>query len=313
MKIQIIGDDMDNNQNSEKKSTSNIQDLLRPNNVAKADKNDTDIWNIQQQTQPVKPQTTVIETESPKTEKTKKKNVPISTIIIFILCLAAAAYGIYFMFFRTKADRPKDDEEYIEKENVKIDNDILLSWNGVYNLDGKNIVIYMYDDYTINVDLKINNSMYGFYATNENVTKDKIIFEREEFGETISITIEKNNNNITVTASSTDKKDPLNLASGTYTKNNFEPYGWTGTYINGDTTIILNEIDANYIVTTIMKDSYVATFQFDSVNATELIHNDTIDEGTIKITKTDNGINVEAQSKRDGDIFNEITGTYKKS
>ena len=83
--------------------------------------------------------------------------------------------------------------------------------------------------------------------------------------------------------------------------------------INGDTTIILNEIDTNYIVTTIMKDSYIATFKFDNVNATELNHNDTIDEGTIKITKTDNGINVEAQSKRDGDIFNEITGTYKKS
>lgn len=307
MEIQNIGDDMDNNQNSEKKSTSNIQDLLRPNNV---DKNDTDIWNIQQQTQLVKPQTTVIETEK---KPNKKKNSPISTIIILILCLATAAYGIYFMFFRTKADNPKDDEEYIEKENVKIDNDILLGWNGVYNLGGKNIVIYMYDDYTINVDIKINNSMYGFYATNENVTKDKIVFEREEFGDTISITIEKNNNNITVTASSTDKKDPLNLANGTYIKNEFEPYGWTGKYINGDTTIILNEIDANYIVTTIMKDSYVATFQFDSANATELIHNDPIDEGTIKITKTDNGINVESQSKRDGDIFNEITGTYKKS
>ena len=305
MEIQIIGDDMDNNQNSEKKSTSNIQDLLRPNNAAK---NDIDIWNMQ-------PQTPVIETESTNIEKiaNKKKNSPISTIIILILCLATATYGIYFMFFRTKADNHKDDEEYIEKENVKIDNDILLSWNGVYNLDGKNIVIYMYDDYTINVDIKINNSMYGFYATNENVTKDKIVFEREEFGETISITIEKSTNNITVTASSTDKRDPLNLASGTYIKNEFEPYGWTGTYINGDTTIILNEIDTNYIVTTIMKDSYIATFKFDNVNATELNHNDTIDDGTIKITKTDNGINVEAQSKRDGDIFNEITGTYKKS
>ena len=40
---------------------------------------------------------------------------------------------------------------------------------------------------------------------------------------------------------------------------------------------------------------------------------DIVDEGTIKITKTDTGINIEAQSKRDGDIFNEISGVYKKS
>ena len=171
----------------------------------------------------------------------------------------------------------------------------------------------MYDDYTINVDMKVRNSMYGFYALNENVTKDKITYEREEFGEVISITIEKTSDGIIVTSSSTDKKDSLNLAGGTYTKNKYTSNDWTGTYINGDTTVILNEIDNNRVVTTITKESYVSNFQFDSATNTELNYLDIVDEGTIKITKTDTGINIEAQSKRDGDIFNEISGVYKKS
>ena len=309
---------MNNNQNFNDKSSSNIQDLLRPNNVVKTDNNDMALWNMQPQQPTTQETKKTVETQQPinqdiTKQPKKKKKAPISTIIIALICLLTFSYGIYFSFFRTKTNTQRETNKVVEEESVKIDKDILLSWNGVYNADGKNIVIYMYDDYTINVDMKVRNSMYGFYALNENVTKDKITYEREEFGEVISITIEKTSNGIIVTSSSTDKKDSLNLAGGTYTKNQYTSNGWTGTYNNGDTTVILNEIDNNRVVTTITKESYVSNFQFDSATNTELNYLDIVDEGTIKITKTDTGINIEAQSKRDGDIFNEISGVYKKS
>ena len=308
---------MNNNQPTENKS--NIQDLLRPNNATHTDNIDMALWNIQPQppkidVQPVKQQEVP---QPPKIEKNKqpkqKKKTPLSTIILFVICICAIVYGIYFTFFRTKANDKKDNEVYIEEEKIKIDREVSLSWNGVYTSTDKKVVIYMYDDYTINVDLKIKNSMYGFYATAENLEENKIVYEHEEFGETISIIIEKTETGVSVTASSTDKKDSLNLAGGNYTKNKFKELGWTGTYTNDNTTIILNEIDTNYILCNIIKDSYISSFNFDSMNASELNYLDDFDKGTVKITKSATGITVEAQSRRDGDIFNEISGTYKKS
>lgn len=310
---------MDNNQTPENKQKSNIQDLLRPNNASHTDNIDMALWNMQP-TQPKQIVQPVQQMEQPKPVKVdrikapkQKKKTSISTIIIFIICICATAYGIYFTFFRTKTNDKKVIEEYIEEEKIKIDKDISLSWNGVYTSNDKSIIIYVYDDYTINVDMKIRNSMYGFFAKAENIEDNRIVYEHEEFGENISIIIEKTDTGISVTSSSTDKKDSLNLAGGNYTKHKFKELGWTGTYTNEGTIIILNEIDTNYIVCNIIKDSYISSFSFDNIKSTELNYLDQLDKGTIKITKTDSGISVTAQSKRDGDIFNEISGTYKKS
>lgn len=310
---------MNNSQTPENKPKSNIQDLLRPNNETRTDNIDMTLWNTQPAqpkpaAEPVQP---IVQSQPVKEEKVKqpkqKNKTPLSTIIILIVCLCATAYGIYFTFFRTKANNKKDNDKYIEEEKIKIDKDVALSWNGVYSANDKSIVIYMYDDYTINIDIKVKNSMYGFYAESENLEDDKIVYENEEFGENISIIIEKTDTGISVTSSSTDKNDSINLAGGNYTKNKFEELGWTGTYSNNDTIIILNEIDTNYIVCNIIKGSYISSFNFDSISSTELNYLDQFDNGTVKVAKTENGIIVEAQSKRDGDIFNEINGTYKKS
>lgn len=285
---------MDNNQNFEHKS---INDLL---------KSDTQNNN--------KPNITDGSSSKNETQHHQKDKTLLSTIIFIFLCIVVISYGIYFTFFRTKVGDNKEEETiYIEEAQIKIDKEILLGWNGVYTFNNNQVVIYMYDDYNINIDMNIRNTTYGFFATHENVTENKITYEREEFGNTVSITLEKTNEGIVVTSSSSDKKDTLNVASGTYTKNSFKDYGWTNTYVKDDTTIILNEIDKDYVVCQIIKDSYISTFNFDTVDKNKLYFYDEADKGSITITKTDDDITVEAQSNRDGDIFNEIDGIYKKS
>ena len=185
----------------------------------------------------------------------------------------------------------------------------LASWNGVYTLGKTKITINQSGLDLVTVSIVDEDGALTAFDT-EVESDNKINYADDFFGEETSVVIEKTDNGIKITSSSSDSNSSLNKISGSYTKTVFTPYGWSGNYVNGDITIIINEIDKDYVSCSVIKGMSVASFTIDKVSATELTYEDKIDQELVTITKTDNGINVTASAADKDSILSSINGTY---
>lgn len=251
-----------------------------------------------------------------QTIEPKKNNKNIIFIILGIIVVAIIAACLYFFLIKEDDnDNNANNNEIKENENKdnseKVDGN---SWIGTYTNGEYTITIYigLYDE--LNIDINTENSNVGFSV--EDFTNEKIEFNDSFFGEETNVTIEKVNNSVKVTASSSDEDSILNSASGDYPKNEFTEYGWTGTYTYENIKVMLAEVDENKIICNISKedDDSIATnlFTIDEVSSDTLHYESTFDKEIVTINKNDNGISINASTDEENGLLNQINGNYTK-
>lgn len=251
-----------------------------------------------------------------QTIEPKKNNKNIIFIILGIIVVAIIAACLYFFLIKEdNNDNNSNNNEIKENENKdnseKVDGN---SWIGTYTNEEYTITIYigLYDE--LNIDINTENSNVSFNV--EDFTNEKIEFADSFFGEETNVTIEKVNNSVKVTASSSDEGSILNSASGDYTKNEFTEYGWTGTYTYENIKVMLAEVDENKIICNISKedDDSISTslFTIDEVSSDTLHYESSFDNDIVTINKNDNGISINASADEENGLLNQINGNYTK-
>ena len=192
-------------------------------------------------------------------------------------------------------------------------------WNGKYTGEFGEITLYRTSDKKLEMLLVVTGEGEGMSAQTLSYTFDlnsdnKLVNTSDAFGETKSITIERNDAGIAVQASSTEKTSMLNKITGSYTKETYTSMQWNGVYTSGDVAITLAEVEGDRVRITINKD--FSTYGQEVKNITEdtLIYEDESFGDTEKITikKSTDGITVEASTTKENGILNGINATYKK-
>lgn len=254
--------------------------------------------------------------ENEKNEENQTKLYIIFAIILIVVIGAIVFFLLTEMNKKDSNSKDNNDDKptnYVDDGYQYDDDDIVHAnaevWNGTYVNGNTKIMIYKVADKMVTVGI-IGNS-YTYIDINID-DEEKIIYNDDFLGASSSLIIEKTANGIKVTASSSDANSVLNNINGTYTKNQFKSKGWDGTYANGDVSVIISEIDQNSVICTITKVYSVASFPFDTISASELVYIDETDKDTVKVAKTENGIYINANSKQEDSLFNEITGGYTK-
>ena len=268
--------------------------------------------------------------EKNDTKNEKKKNIIFYAIYAIVLIFVIACIVFFLLTeMNKKSDsdntkKPGTDQVENTEQNdqdgtttpednqqpeTPIETVDLASWNGVYTLGKTKITINQSGLDLVTVSIVDEDGALTAFDT-EVESDNKINYADDFFGEETSVVIEKTDNGIKITSSSSDSNSSLNKISGSYTKTVFTPYGWSGNYVNGDITIIINEIDKDYVSCSVIKGMSVASFTIDKVSATELTYEDKIDQELVTITKTDNGINVTASAADKDSILSGINGTY---
>ena len=265
---------------------------------------------------------------TPATANMKK---PTGSKAMFFVLLGAlviaVGIAVYFAFFNEDKKTTDNDktENKVEtnKPNTEVEPDdddvyttseIINAWTGTYKSGDNTLRIYSFnqedEEPFLNFDFEVVYSSIGRYT--EEFTINKIEYSDTFFEDEESIIIIRNDDEtITVTASNSDSTDALNEASGTYTKQEFTDLGWTGTYKSDNATATIIQLDNDYIICHIeVSELSFIEQSIDEISADEL----TIESfgDTLKITKTENGIKIEASSDEEDSIYNQVSGEYTK-
>jgi hypothetical protein len=258
----------------------------------------------------------------------KKNNGNLSIIFLIVSIIVLIIAAVFWMFTNNyseeknnqiskssvinnlNADENNTFNDNFYNSNIYNENDI-NSWNSKYIDESNNtVLIYRIGENTFHVDInninksKISTASYIVEVSSNN----KIEYIDTSFGDNDNFTITRDSNEIELICDSEDIDSVLNLANGTYYKEDFEKNGWDGRYKNGDNTIILAETDSDTLVITI--NNYFIRYA-DECNDKEINYEDSFfdDLEEIKIEKTTNGIKVTSSSTdSDNDILNEISG-----
>lgn len=264
---------------------------------------------------------TVTNNEVQPNEPEKKNGIALLLIIGLIVVIVATV--VYFYFIKNNDSEKNDSNgnqtnEPTTPEEENTDNIDLSVWNGVYVYDNISITIYQSADDMVYVDISTsstdNNTVSGtsigldIDATSET----KLVYDDDFLEDGANIVIERTDNGIMVTASSDETDSLLNNINGSYEKRAFTEYGWSGTYKNGDISVILSEVYENYVTCVITKGYSVVSFAFDTVSATELIHEDSWDNETIKVVMNEVGFELTAATEDPDSLLNEVNGMYTK-
>lgn len=204
-------------------------------------------------------------------------------------------------------------QSFSNKNYLEESNGYANLWNGKYvdNTTGNKITIYRDGNNTISMDISAESSYKGF-GNIEIDSADKIEYEDEDFGENISLNIERNaNDELIVKAFSDDEESACNFIDGTYVKEDAEDNGWSGKYSDDENAIILAQVDEKL---------YIIINEYWQRNADEfddekLTYEDEFfeDQEKLVIEKTTTGIKItEASSTDEEDILNEINGKELK-
>lgn len=270
--------------------------------------------------QPTMPTNDVVQ---PNNNMEPKKNNTVLFIIVGIIVVAVIAAIVYFAFIKgddtndNKTDKPQT-EETNKPDETPVNNADLSVWNGVYINNGVSITIYQSAPDVVSIDIStsstdgntISSSSIGLDVDANDETK--IVYDDDFLEEGANIVIERTDNGIMVTASSDESDSLLNNINGSYVKETFNEYGWSGTYKNGDISVILSEVAEDYVVCTITKGYSVVSFSFDKITATTLDYEDTWDNDKVSVTLTEAGIQITATVEDQDSLLNEVNGTYTK-
>lgn len=253
-------------------------------------------------------------------------------IILIILVIVLLAGGVFFVLNMNKQESNNDNSKAATTENSKTNveknsigennkNDANLdNWIGRYEKGDIIISLYRTGYDTITFDIETNNTgnnyVTDYSAFFIEISDKKLYSNRNSFGDTYTIEIEKTSNGITVKASSTDEESLLNYCSGEYEIKEFEKLGWTGIYSNNENTIIISEIyeDNLYIVLNSENSTKNIGHVFDEVSNDEIYYETEFfdKKEEMRIQKTSKGIKVEASSEDEDNLFNYISGDYTK-
>jgi hypothetical protein len=254
-------------------------------------------------------------------------NLSIGFLILSIIVFIIAILFWVFTNSYSKENHNKENNNYVssisttnkidivEDESNNIDdtddeNDI-NSWNSKYtDGNGNTILIYRSGENTLDVDIintNVSKVTSGSYMV-EVSSNNKIEYTETFFDDTDNLTLTRNLNEMELICDSTDEDSVLNLASGTYYKEDFEKNGWDGRYENGDDTIILAETDSDTLFITI--NNYWIRYA-DERDDKQINYEDSFfgNLEEMKIEKTADGIKITSSSTdEDEDILNEISG-----
>ena len=250
----------------------------------------------------------------------QQKNNNILFIIFGIIIFGIIAVIVYFAFIEDNdIDDNKTDTPQTEGTNTPVNNTDLSVWNGRYVNDNVSISIYQSANDVVTIDIS-TSSTDGNTVSGSSISFDvdvnsetEIIYNDDFLEDGANIVIERNDNLIIVTSSSNEDDSLLNNINGSYEKEVFTEYGWSGTYKNGDVSIILSEVDEDFIVCTITKGYSVVSFFFDENTETTLDFEDTWDNDKVNITLTESGIQVTATGENPDSLLNEVNGSYTKN
>ena len=270
--------------------------------------------------QPAIPTNDVVQ---PNNNMEPKKNNTMLFIIVGIIIVAVIAAVVYFAFLKNDDTNDNETEKTQKEETNKpdenpVNNADLSVWNGVYVNNGVSITIYQSAPDVVSIDISTSsadgNTVSGSsIGLDVDVTDEtKIVYDDDFLEEGANIVIERTDNGIMVTASSDESDSLLNNINGSYVKETFTEYGWSGTYKNGEVSVILSEVAENYVVCTITKGYSVVSFSFDEITATTLDYEDTWDNDKVSVTLTESGIQITATVEDPDSLLNEVNGTYTK-
>lgn len=235
----------------------------------------------------------------------KKKYWKILVGVLLILILAVAGYFLFTKVLKSNSN----SEEHIVKSSTE-----LVSYNGVYTMGDTSVIIYM--DYEDSSTLIIKQDSESSSMTVVLDEEGNLVRENATVAEEIRVSIEKTDEGIKLTASSSDKDSILNKISGNYVKNEFTSLEWDGAYTKGDVAIILSECDEKLIYANITQkdNNMISTKELELTTYTDskITYVGTFfdDEETVTIEKTEEGIKVTASSTDTDSILNKISGTY---
>ena len=270
--------------------------------------------------QPTMPANDVVQ---PNNNMEPKKNNTMLLIIVGIIVVAIIAAVVYFAFLKNndtndnETEKPQTEETNKPDENP-VNNADLSVWNGVYVNNGVSITIYQSAPDVVSIDISTsptngNTDSGSDIGFDVDVTSEtKIVYDDDFLEEGANIVIERTDNGIMVTASSDESDSLLNNINGSYVKETFTEYGWSGTYKNGEISVILSEVAENYVVCTITKGYTVVSFSFDEVTATTLDYEDTWDNDKVSVMLIEAGIQINATVEDPDSLLKEINGNYTK-
>lgn len=193
-------------------------------------------------------------------------------------------------------------------------------WIGKYENEDTTIEITREDEDQLNVSIiktsmgeNINVSNKSFSVTANDDT-NRITHQDDIFNEKYSVTITYTDDGIAIKASSNLEDSILNDINGSYKRKQFTSSGWNGLYENGTTKICISEVDKNEISMSITQGYSIYVIKFSDYTKQKIEYNDTSfgEEENIKITKTTQGIKVNANTTEEDALLNKISGEYVK-
>ena len=120
-------------------------------------------------------------------------------------------------------------------------------------------------------------------------------------------------------SSSTDEDDILNNMTGKYIKKEYQSQGWNGVYEKDDTTIIISEIDYDYMMIYIRKEAMGIGimengFDIEMFDSELAVKEDEFIDDFIKVEmkRTKSGLIMTASSTDEDHLLNKINGEYRK-
>lgn len=203
-----------------------------------------------------------------------------------------------------------------KKEEVKYDD--LSSWVGSYTNLKNGTTLYLSQSELGQLYVEFNGDSFASIYVDTN-SLEEFSYDDVEFDEHITLDVKRNGNTLTVSASSELEDSFFNQVTGEYVLNEFTKAGFDGVYKKDNITITLNELEEKrlaFVATGIADGTYFYnSYDFEDYDSSLVNYENTYfgaDE-VIKITKTNDGIKVEASSSAEGNILNLISGEYKRS
>lgn len=202
------------------------------------------------------------------------------------------------------------------KEDKKYND--LSSWVGSYTNSESGTTLYLSQSELGQLYVEFNgDSVASIYVDTESL--EEFSYDEVEFDEHITLDVKRNGKTLTVSASSELEYSFFNQVTGEYVLNEFTKAGFDGVYKKDNITITLNELEENrlaFVVTGMAEGTFFYnSYDFDDYDSSLVNYEDTHfgDDEVIKITKTNDGIKIEASSTDEGSILNLISGEYKRS